>query len=415
MTEAAQEALVEADPTVDDQQIEDLVKRGLVSDKQAAELGLVMDLARLTGDNLTFIRNLHASGVKSTLEMIRWKREDWLERIQTVGSLPPDETPETYADHILLNLDRTYPSQLLLSRVTDPQQARRIETLERLQPIFDRYERLIEGRIPATIDWQDIEDAQRQELESHLAEVTAFANTYRHLEFPALINDREISLADKETTIKKRMGLLGTFLKHNESLDLRLVDLVSKSENPMNWQDIPEAEQPMVRRQLMAFQRPLALAPTTAARERLLGAGLDSSVAISHLSQAQFIEASGLSEALGYEIYNKAANIASSISHTVASIRELQFGLVNIGLGNNIRVSPLVNALRDIDGLEALFGSQHGCACEHSSSILGAPAYFVDLMRFIDENITHEVQKHHKSFALHPLNLRRRRSDLLKL
>lgn len=72
----------------------------------------------------------------------------------------------------------------------------------------------------------------------------------------------------------------------------------------------------------------------------------------------------------------------------------------------------LVNQLKEIDGYEDLFGSQNYCHCSHCKSIFGPAAYLVDLMYFIEKNISNNV---FSTKLDHPLYLKNRRPDLWKL
>src|SRR5215211_1341274 len=78
----------------------------------------------------------------------------------------------------------------------------------------------------------------------------------------------------------------------------------------------------------------------------------------------------------------------------------------------------LVNDLREIDGFDELFGSQNYCACQECMSILSPAAYFVDLMRFIHDNVSKKVflrEPPDMPLPDHPLYLKNRRSDLWKM
>src|SRR5262249_15018132 len=56
------------------------------------------------------------------------------------------------------------------------------------------------------------------------------------------------------------------------------------------------------------------------------------------------------------------------------------------------------------------FRSLTFCDCQECQSILGPAAYFVDLMKYIDENLRNQIKAKH-----HPLDLRTRRPDLWTL
>lgn len=79
-------------------------------------------------------------------------------------------------------------------------------------------------------------------------------------------------------------------------------------------------------------------------------------------------------------------------------------------------VSPpqIVNHLKRFDGFKDLFGAQAICKCQHCRSVLGPTAYFVDLMRFVDDNITKLVFINSQQ-ADQTLKLQYRRPDLWEL
>ena len=85
-----------------------------------------------------------------------------------------------------------------------------------------------------------------------------------------------------------------------------------------------------------------------------------------------------------------------------------------MGISN---LSPSIeNYLRRIDGFSTLFGNQNYCQCEHCQSILSPAAYFVDLMRFVEEKVLENPAYNFTGTQRnHPLNLQVRRPDLWKL
>lgn len=76
-----------------------------------------------------------------------------------------------------------------------------------------------------------------------------------------------------------------------------------------------------------------------------------------------------------------------------------------------------------IPGYERLFGDLDYIECDHCRSVLGPAAYFVDLMRFIDENISQKAEAARQTRelsgtddqSLHPITLRQRRPDLFDI
>ena len=168
----------------------------------------------------------------------------------------------------------------------------------------------------------------------------------------------------------------------------------------------------MIRKQLMATQRVLDLGDDAETRQRLLSNGFDSANSIITQSQSEFVKKSGMSKDKAKEVYTKATHKATTAAHYAAAIRDvIQGGFSQVAVAN-IKPKNLYNDLKEIDGFEDLFGSQDYCDCKDCRSIFSPAAYFVDLMYFIESNITK------KTFAgqpTHPINLKTRRPDLWSL
>jgi len=107
----------------DEEILAELVKEGTINEKQKQDLQLVISLAKLTGDNLPFIQTLKTDDLNSVRDFIKWDKADWQKLItEEKIPLPPGTTIESYAENLLFNMEKTYPSHSLLSRLTDRNQ-----------------------------------------------------------------------------------------------------------------------------------------------------------------------------------------------------------------------------------------------------------------------------------------------------
>ncbi len=398
----------------DETMLSDLVSKKIINTRQKEDLKLTIDLGRLTDDNMPFIKSLKTSEITSISDMVSWEKDDWQRNITKDNiPLPPGETLDSYAENIALNIEKTYPSHKLMSRLLDPKEIARIDRLDSLNYLLGSHDKLIDGKNPANIDWETITTEKRDELQKDLQDMVAFTNTYRHLDIAEVINDRNCALDKKKEMIKERLQLLDTFCRNNPKFDLRFVNFFEKNTG-LNWQNISEEDRPRVRRQLMAYQRSLNMAEESSDRQMLLGKGYDSQVGIAHKTEAHFIKTSGLQTGKARMIYANALESSLQAAHSYAGMRDALWGnFDDINLANNI--SPeLLNDLRDIDGFEVLFGPQNFCACEECKSILSPAAYFVDLMHFIEQYVSKPVFIE-KNLTDHPLYLKNRRGDLWKL
>ena len=163
----------------------------------------------------------------------------------------------------------------------------------------------------------------------------------------------------------------------------------------------------------MAYQRVLPLAGNTADRQMLLSRGYDSAMTIAGKTEAEFMRSSGLPPGQARMIYANAKESALSVSHTFEMVREEARGLFrDLAVANP---DPrIINHLRDIDGFADIFGPQDFCDCEQCSSILGPAAYFVDLMHYIEQDVSKPVFIDANKTD-HPLYLKTRRPDLWNL
>jgi peptidoglycan hydrolase-like protein with peptidoglycan-binding domain len=387
-----------------DQPLADLVAQGSITQTQMAALRLTFELGRFTGNNIPFVTALRNKAIKSSVDLIGWEKSDWQQLIITEKlQPPPGETVESYADTLAFNVEQTYPAHALIQRVLKPERTGQFKLLDSLNAMLANNERLIDGPNPASINWDSLNAADQQKVQADLQSLAEFSNAYRELGVADLINDKGLELARKKDAIAARVELLSTFQNNNADLDLRFVDFFAKESNGLNWNGIPTADQPSVRKQLMAYQRVIALADVTADRQMLLSKGFDSAYTIYSKTEDDFAKTSGLPVGNARKAYADAQERSLAVSHSAEAIRSGGRGsFTKIAMSN--QPPDLVNDLRQIDGFSDLFGPQNYCECDDCRSILSPAAYFADLMNFIEQNIS-KAAFVDKKLTDHPLYL----------
>ena len=304
-----------------------LATQGRLTRQEQAALAAILELAKLTHNNLGLIRALLALGVTSPLPLVAWTASQWQQLItgQQIP-VPPGETPDSYTQVILHNLETTYPAHALAAHGGD----------------------------------------------DHLA----------------------------------------ILLARNPGLDVRTADLAGGASAQLDWSGIPAQARERVEQELRSYQRLIPLADSTADRLALKRAGYDSALAIADQPEEEFIRTSGLDEGRGRVTYARAHSAAASVAHHFASVHHLlKNGFTNLPAGN---AAPLADELRQVEGMNELFGSQDFCNCDDSHSVLSPAAYFVDLMCFLEKHVSQPVFSG-PGHADHPLHLKRRRPDLWRL
>jgi len=205
---------------------------------------------------------------------------------------------------------------------------------------------------------------------------------------------------------------LTMLLARNPGLELPQADLAGGAAAQLDWAGIPAEARGRVEQELRSYQRLIPLADSTADRLALKRAGYDSALAIAGQPEEEFVRTSGVDEARARLIYARAQNAALSVANHHAGLHDLlKTGFTNLPAANT---APLADQLRQIEGMNELFGSQDFCDCDDCHSVLSPAAYFVDLMHFVDHNVSHPVfiKGGHPD---HPLHLKRRRPDLWTL
>jgi hypothetical protein len=396
-----------------------LVKDMVIGEKEVEELKFINETGRLTGDHLPMMASLRTRKLQTADDLIALEKNDWLKLVEEEKIEPPEgETKDSYADAVLFNLDQTFPSRFLLQRVVRSDKKARLDRLDDVNALLQTNERLVDQGGAFAIDWKGVDAESRNKMENALSELVETANTFRHLGVADIINDKTRTVTEKKTAITGRLGALDTFYVNNAALDLQFADFFRDSADedgatPLNWEGISGGDRPLVRKQLMAYQRVLELGDDAESRQQLLQKGFDSSFHILNHDEAGFVKKSGIDKAKAEAIYARAGKSAMTASHHFAALRDVVKGGFQRLAVSNLRPSDLVNDLKDIDGFEQLFGNQDFCDCAECRSIFSPAAYFVDLMWFIETNISNKVFAGLP--ADHPIHLRTRRPDLWTL
>ena len=374
--------------------LDDLVKEKIINSKERKKLQFTIDIGKLSGDNTSVIQSVIDNDLQQTADLISWQHNDWLQLLNKENiKLPPNETVDSYADTITYNIEKTYASQVLLNRV------------------LKNNDKVISGDV--AIDWHGLSSKKVRTLKDNLEELQSFSNTFKHLNLDSIINDSSIDSKVKKEEVNQRIESLSTFYKNNPELDLLSADLFSNYEKDFNWKSIPVNDKKLVRNQLLAYQRALTLAETVTDSQKLLSKGFDSAVSIANMSEADFIQNSGLELGKARLAYSKSQDAATVVAHNYQAIHDVMRGGFSKLYVNNIDPS-LVNDLQEIDGFADLFGCQDYCDCAECKSIFSPAAYFVDLMHFIEQNISIPVFVN-KNLTNNSLYLKNRRNDLWKL
>jgi hypothetical protein len=166
--------------------------------------------------------------------------------------------------------------------------------------------------------------------------------------------------------------------------------------------------------ELKQYQRLLRIYPNEKTAERLIDLKLDSAHKITAISASEFVHLfpgqSDPTEEDVLKIYRKAEDIKQRTNLLFHNIRDLSSPFYKATLAANTR-TDLEEKYAGIPGYTDLFGSLDYCQCEECRSILSPAAYFVDLMRLVNQYITIP----NKQTIPEGLKITDRRPDLFQL
>jgi hypothetical protein len=143
-------------------------------------------------------------------------------------------------------------------------------------------------------------------------------------------------------------------------------------------------DQAALKQDLLRVQRVCAIAPRvgrSAAASGLLSAGISSATHVQSMGYAAFTAKLATTPVAGvaHAIYEKADQLASTALHAFLHTRkEMHFP------AGKVLTTP---GCSDPE-LETLFGNLDYCACKHCESVYGPAAYFVDILRFVQQRKT---------------------------
>lgn len=177
---------------------------------------------------------------------------------------------------------------------------------------------------------------------------------------------------------------VGKFLAAHPTFQLKTTSLAKfLQDNP----NAATALQPADKQRLLGFQRLYRLTHRADDTQALAARGLDSAHKIAATSRETFVaqQADVLSPQRAAEVHARALQ---SSALALAVYNEHSAALNRTGL----HVLPPVDAAKqarlaeqNLPDWQALFGSSDACACEDCASVHGAAAYYVDILKFLED------------------------------
>jgi hypothetical protein len=424
LADAKAQKLIERVPNVaslDDDALKGLVKDRLLTDAEAKAFGLTLSLYHLTDNNLALANQLKSGAfaslgqgkVTGPRDLAALTADEWAGAIQRAQAAPPEGLDvATYAAQLAKTAADLFPTDAMVARSVPRDTRPLAPALERVTALL-KQNRDAFGRPFEELDVRGISAQDLPQVRAAHEQLTRLSRLHPGLGLNDVLNGTAPP-ADKLKAVGDRLGLLSKVAQQNPDVELLAVDYSAGSDDraALNLGGLSADQQKMVLTDLKAQQRTFALTRDVDHAQALLAAGYHSAASIASGSLEAFQNATALPAAAAAAYYDSARSAVARVSTAVTSIIDIfRGGFDGLAVGN--LYPSLQDYLKNLDGFASLFGSQDYCRCQHCQSILSPAAYFVDLMRFIEEHVSDKYFAGPHSG--HVLSLKVRRPDLWTL
>jgi hypothetical protein len=396
--------------------VDDSILASLVADKtltaaEANDVGLLFSLCHLAGGDVDLAIEIKPR-VAELPDIANVTHAQWLDAITRAKASSPDGiTAIDYASVCRALATNIFPYEAL--EAANASDMRLLEqAMADLKPLAGKNDKIVRARFE-DLDTGEVGKEQLPKLQAAHKSLQAFSNRHPGLGLTEVLDGKE-SPSEKISEISRRLDVLKKLRAQNSDQEFIGLDLTegSADRKALKTEGLSDSDAHMAVAHLKAAQRLHAITKHVDHTSAILAAGYASGCEVAQDSVEDFRKKTGLDEGSSRTYHEKAKAALSRSSHAVVSAIDAYDGPFHRMPVGNVR-SEVKDHLKSIPGFAELFGSQDYCSCSECESILGAPAYFVDLMTFIEENLTSRVFRGKK--ANNPLNLKMRRPDLWKL
>ncbi len=415
LAEAKQNALVAAAHSaelINDSVLEQLVKEKVLTTADATEVGLLIILYGLCSASLPLA--LTAKGkVGKFADILKLTVEDWHQLIgASRAEIPSGLDAKSYATALRSAAAKLNPTVALHSLSVTPTKAAIEQDISTLAPLAAKNPHLF-GVPFEQLDTSGISEQALSTIKKAHAQLELLSNQHPGLAINDVLNS-DVSATAKAATISDRLAAVERLRELNPNLDFLTLDHTPSSADlqRLKTDGIYPENLRYALQDLKAAQRVHTLVDNVDDTHTLLSAGYSSALSIASDKYSQFLKKSGLPEQVASQHYLQAKEVLTHSSHAALTAIVAHTDLFSkLNVGNS--QPDIHDHLKELPGFSDLFGSQAYCSCTECQSIIGAPAYFVDLMSFIEQHVTSEVFTGAKIHDL--LNLKVRRPDLWTL
>ncbi len=405
-------AMAHSPALLDDDMLATLVTDKIITVAEGSSLGLLLSLCGLTGGDADLAIAIKPE-ITALSDIATVSSQQWLQAIsKSKAEVPDGLSAADYAAALRQAATNLYPTEALhaLTVPTDTKQL--TQAAAAVTPLAAKNPTMF-GLEFDELDTSDVSAAQMAAVKSAFQTLQTLVNQHPGLGLADLLTS-SATPSDKSAAVSEQLNVLSKLGALNPDHEFMGLDYTegSADRSALQTTGLSASDLHMAIADLKAAQRLHAMTKDVDHTGAILAAGYASTSAIAIDHPDDFERKSGLPRTIARHYHKKATSTLSKSSHAVISAIDAYDGPFQNTRAGNAR-SSIKDHLKAIPGFTDLFGSQDYCNCTECQSILGAAAYFVDLMTFVDENMTGRVFRGKK--VRDALNLKVRRPDLWTL
>ncbi|MBN1960365.1 MAG: hypothetical protein JW841_05425 [Deltaproteobacteria bacterium] len=392
-----------------------LVAENKLKKSDAVVTGQAASLYNLLDERPELVEAAHKAIGGNVRTLVNNDKAAWIKIIKDSKTQPPGNiSVEAYADLLEKKTKKLFPTDTIASALTKVKVTETLkynsglEALRELNPGLA----LVGTQNFSVLKTEGVAASELKQLENKYLAVVRLANRYAGMRLARLLDDMSLSHNERDREVSRRIELVNRFFADNE--DVLGVDLTTRSDEISGLTfaaGASDTDKAMVLATARTYQRAQAVTNDIIDAESLVVGGYASAFSLAISNPETIAARTGLALAAATNYRGKAKSIATGIiGHAGTVIDVINGGFSDTAVGNIS--TEIAGYLKEIPGFADFFGNQSYCNCKHCQSILSPAAYFVDLMCFVDDNIT---QKFFASKPTHALNLKIRRPDLWTL
>lgn len=397
-----------------------------------------LDLASIANADPKLIRALRERNCDTAADLVPVRAADWIEILRSARVEPPDFIKEgakregranesvaqlcaRYAAHLEEQVRIRFPSAVFIDQLGDADAEDHRTAVQDLQLLITNNPNWELTKQPSYrgVNWGRLGSRRRNAIKQSVGRINNLLRRYPGLGLKEALENRKSSASSKVTLIRRGFRNLSRFYQNNPDLDLRTADFTGgyvarpagakTPEIKIGWAGINANHRGAVLAQMKTYQRLYRIDARGGIAAQLLNDGYDSAMKIVANSETTFVDSFTGDIGVANAIYKNACTIVSNTLLVGMNIRALT-GESNFkgAVFDNV-MDSLVDYIRRIPGYRELIGLPTFCACKDCRSIFSPAAYFVDLMGFIDTQVTQ------RNTIVPERSLRQRRPDLWQI